>query len=231
MRGSGKPPADDVEAAPVMIVRHAQSASNAGARTTDPISIPITPIGARQARCVATLLSKPPLLVVVSQFVRTLQTAKRILRDHPRVTTEQWHVHEFTYLNTDVCRGTTYAERKQHRDAYWRRCDPCWIDGPGCESFIDFISRVKQFRNILAKRCVRGETLVVTHGLLIRALLWLDREGLPEVDHQAMRKFHEFRRGVSVPNCAVLRGKVYQNKLQLCDDVSIAHLPTILQTE
>jgi broad specificity phosphatase PhoE len=110
----------------IFIVRHAQSAANAGGRTTDPAIIPITNTGADRARSVADLVSERPRVIAVSRYLRTVQTAVPLLRRYPDVPVEQWRVEEFTYLDRTVCAGTTNAERKGLRDDYWKRRDPLW---------------------------------------------------------------------------------------------------------
>src|SRR3984957_19690377 len=85
-----------------------------------------------------------------SRYLRTVQTAAPLSRRHPGVPVEQWPVEEFTYLDTAACDGTSYAERKGLRDVYWRRCEPMWVDGPGCECFADFIERVRHFEQTLS---------------------------------------------------------------------------------
>src|ERR1700722_19434623 len=50
----------------IFIVRHAQSTANAGERTADTATVPITDTGICQAQCVADLLSERPSSIVVS---------------------------------------------------------------------------------------------------------------------------------------------------------------------
>jgi broad specificity phosphatase PhoE len=133
----------------ILVVWHAQSAANAGGRTADPASIPITDAGMRQSQCVADLVSERPAIIVVSGDVRTVQTAEPLLRRYPTVPVHQWRVEEFTYLDTDACAGATYSERKTNRNRYWTRCDPLWIDGPACECFADFVVRIHHFEQAL----------------------------------------------------------------------------------
>jgi broad specificity phosphatase PhoE len=132
---------ESAEGGRIFIVRHAQSAANAGGRTADPAAIPITGTGTRQAQCVADLVSERPAVIAVSRYLRTVQTGEPLLRRYPGALAEQWRVEEFTYLDTTACAGTTYAERRARRDEYWTRCNPRWVDGPGCECFADFIAR------------------------------------------------------------------------------------------
>jgi hypothetical protein len=125
----------------VMIVRHAQSAANAGERTSDPAVIPITDLGRSQAQCVSTLLREPPDVIVVSRYIRTVQTAEAVTSRFPNISVEEWPVQEFTYLDQALCAGTTSSEREVLVDAYWKALDPQLRNGRGCESFSDFVHR------------------------------------------------------------------------------------------
>jgi hypothetical protein len=60
----------------IFIVRHAQSAANAGGRSTDSAIIPITSTGAYQAQSVADLVSDRPRVIAGSRYLRTVQTAE-----------------------------------------------------------------------------------------------------------------------------------------------------------
>jgi len=195
----------DVKAGRILVVRHGESAANAGARTNDPALIPLTEVGARQARIVADMISERPSLIVVSRFLRTLQTATPLIERYPGVPVESWPVEEFTYLDIGACTGTTYAEREGLRDTYWARCDPLWADGPGCESFASFIARVRTLEHALSARDAERAVVVYTHGLLIQALLWLRRPASGDTSRAAMQDFDRFRRSVPVPNCAMFR--------------------------
>jgi broad specificity phosphatase PhoE len=228
----GRSAGEIAEGGRIFIVRHAQSAANAGGRTADPAAIPITDTGTRQARWVADLVSGRPAAIVVSRYLRTVQTAEPLLRRYPGVPVEQWRVEEFTYLDITACAGTTHAQRKARRDGYWTKCDPLWVDGPGCEGFADFIGRVRQFEQALAVRDA-GETVVVfTHGLVMRTLLWFQQHTVGQVTGAEMADFDSFRRSVSVPNCAVLRASANRSGcLQLSANAFVAHIPVELRTE
>lgn len=209
----------------IFVVRHAESAANAGGRTGDPATIPITETGARQAQQVANLIAARPALIVVSRYLRTVQTATPLLRRYPGAPVERWPVEEFTYLDMAACAGTTYAEREGLRDAYWSRCDPLWADGHGCESFSDFVSRVRDFEHALSVRKADETVVVFTHGLMMQALLWLQQHSSGETDRVSMQDFDHLRRSISVPNCAVLRAATSgRGRITLSPNVIVAHL-------
>ena len=181
---------------------------------------------------VADLISERPHLIAVSSYLRTLQTAAPLLRRYPNVSVEEWRVEEFTYLDVTYSAGTTYAERKPLRDAYWRKCDPLWVDGPACESFAGFIARVRSFEQVLNDRATGKNVVVFTHGLVMRTLLWLHREAVGQITDADLAGFDNYRRQVSVPNCAVLLASPNGNEqLMLATNASVAHIPTDLRTE
>ena len=70
------------------LVRHGESAANAGTATTDPATIPLTPRGHDQAERVAVALSERPDLIVVSPYLWTRETAEPAMRRFPDVPVE-----------------------------------------------------------------------------------------------------------------------------------------------
>jgi broad specificity phosphatase PhoE len=218
----------------LIVVRHAESAANAGLRTESPVSIPITEKGVRQARRLAGWLDQAPDMIVVSRFIRTQQTAAPIHSRFPSAALEQWPAEEFTHLNPVAYAGTTYSERSAARRLYWSRRDPLYVDGEGCESFESFVDRV---RGICARlRAVpAGERVVlVTHGYVMKMLLWLQaREAHAEahaIGPQEMAAFEGFCRAISIPNCAALAGTSSGDWLRFAPGVSLGHIPPDLRT-
>jgi broad specificity phosphatase PhoE len=62
----------------IWLIRHAESAANAGAVTSSPETIPLTEKGLQQARRVAAWFDKQPDIIAVSRYMRTQQTATPI---------------------------------------------------------------------------------------------------------------------------------------------------------
>lgn len=199
----------------VLIVRHAQSSANAGGRTSDPATIPITELGRSQAECVADLFSHPPGLIVVSSYLRTMQTAQPLMRRFPNVPVEEWPVQEFTYLDPAICRGTTYAERKGLVDAYWEALDPQLRNGDLCETFSGFIERIAGVRARLQRQVLNRCTVVFTHGYVMKALIWLQLYPVAQIRRGEMAAFDSFRRRLSTLNCCVLHDEVLGTGLRL----------------
>ncbi len=152
------------------LIRHGQSASNAGLPTTEYGEVPLTALGHRQARDVADRVQRQPDLLIVSAFLRACATAEPILARWPLTRCETWPIQELTYLSPARCRGTTAETRRPWVEEYWRRCDPDYQDGPDAESFRSFVMRLHDFhRRLIA---LDGAFVaVVGHGQFFRAYL------------------------------------------------------------
>ncbi|HKC86457.1 MAG TPA: phosphoglycerate mutase family protein, partial [Blastocatellia bacterium] len=117
----------------VWLIRHAESAGNAGLTTSRPDTIPLTGKGIDQASRLADSFTRPPTLIVTSPYIRTQQSARPTIERFPAVRREQWPVQEFTYLAPARYQDTTDADRWPFAEKYWSRCDPHYIDGEGAE--------------------------------------------------------------------------------------------------
>lgn len=163
----------------VRLIRHGESAANAGMATDDPFSIPLTDLGHAQAVEIASSFDKAPDLIVCSPFVRAIETAGPTIERFHRTPAEIWDIGEFTYLDPHRCRGTTVEHRRAWVAEYWQRCDPYFYDDnrdcfpldmgkPGCESFYDFLARAQRFIQKLEAR--RGMRIAVFgHGQFFTA--------------------------------------------------------------
>ena len=152
----------------IWVYRHAESLSNAGAKTLDPAGIPLTTRGCEQAGALAAGLKKAPDLIVTSPFLRTIETAAPIVARFPETACATWPIQEFTYLEPMSCIGTSWVERKPRIDAYWGELNPAYRDGPNAETFADLLERARAFLADLAKLTM-GAPLFVSHGQFMRA--------------------------------------------------------------
>lgn len=187
----------------VWLIRHGQSESNAGLPTNGPGASPLTELGRRQAARVAEAFSAPPALVVSSSFVRARQTAEATIERFPHAPYEEWPVEEFTYLGQFHALQTTTEQRRPFAEAYWKRCDPSYVNGGG-ESFKALITRVRSFLDRLAGRPEDGLIAVFTHGLFMKAVIWSLFTGVTDPGEADMRAFHHFHGVCDIPNCAVI---------------------------
>ncbi len=186
----------------VWFIRHAESVANAGARTREAPTYPLSELGFRQAAQLAPLLPVEPDLIITSPYTRARQTAEPVIARFHRTRVEEWPVQEVQYLDPALCVDTTQDERRVLSDAYWEKCDPHFA-APNAESFAGFIGRVADAIGRLANRSERV-TFVVCHGRVMDAVAWLSLSPPAIVDATAMRRFHSFIHGFTVPNCSVL---------------------------
>lgn len=96
----------------VRLIRHGESAANAGEPTKDHASIPLTAKGVEQADKLARSFTRAPKLIVASPFLRAQATAFVTTTLYPTVAFETWPIYEFTYLEPAQCVSTTLAQRR-----------------------------------------------------------------------------------------------------------------------
>lgn len=182
----------------VILIRHGESTANAGERTQTPSDIPLSALGQKQAQALARAPLKPEL-IVVSPYLRTQETAAPLCRILPNVPVETWQVHEFTYLAPTHYLNTNEEERREPALRFWQRADPLYRDGPGAETFAEFIARV----DALLER-LRGmndpQVCIFTHSFFIAALLWRQMHPDAMVDSHFMREYDAFHRAVRIEN-------------------------------
>jgi probable phosphoglycerate mutase len=184
----------------VRLIRHGESAANAGQATLDHSTIPLTPKGFEQAHLVALSFNHPPALIVASPFTRAHSTAMATAAVFPHIPFETWPIHEFTYLEPARCTSTTVAERREWVEAYWANADPAFTDGKGAESFLDFISRARSFLKRLAEHPAQ-DIVAYSHGQFINAVAWLIEPKPLGIDGGAMVDWREYEIANHVPNC------------------------------
>ncbi|QQD25909.1 histidine phosphatase family protein [Pseudomonas simiae] len=184
----------------VRLIRHGESAANAGEASLDHATIPLTPKGVGQASLVPGSFAQAPDLIVASPFSRAQATAMQTVAAFPSVPFEIWPIQEFTYLEPARCINTTVAQRRDWVEAYWAKADPAFTDGEGAESFLDFISRAQSFLDRLAEHPAH-DIVVFSHGQLINAVAWLIERNPLTIDGQAMTEWREYEITNHVPNC------------------------------
>jgi len=180
-------------------IRHAESESNAGIRTSHNATIPLTPTGQSQAKKIASEFTSPPELIVTSKYLRTKQTAEPLIKKYPNVPCEEWQIHEFSYISPVRCQNMDKEERAPIRHAYWKSADPFYRDDENVESFADFIERVKNTLGILRSR-PENFTVLFSHGLFIEAVLWIIQYNIDELDAKLMTDFKKFTKSNQILN-------------------------------
>lgn len=184
----------------IWLIRHGESIANVGAATQDHITIPLSPTGQEQANQISLLIPTPPDLIITSPFTRTEQTAGPTLKRFPGARREVWEVQEFTYLSPPSCVGTTAEERHGRVNEFWERSDPEYVDGPGAESFREFMTRAQAAIDHLS-RLSKGFVLMFSHAQFIRAMRLLRDTDERDIQ-KLMNRFRELPR---VDNCEVTK--------------------------
>src|SRR5450432_666686 len=216
----------------IWFIRHGQSESNAGLRTSDPALPRLTERGHQQAKHIAQAFSRAPDLIVTSPYVRTGATAKYTLERFDKVHSEEWPIQEFTYLAPAGVANTNTAERKPKVNAYWQRSDPTYVDGEGAESFAAFLGRVQALLERLNK--ADAEFIAVFgHSGFTKALLQIMLNGTGPVNSEWMQEYKHIDDGIWVPNASIWKvelAKVAQDTHPHVTGFSTAHLPAELVT-
>lgn len=188
--------------AEIWLVRHGQSAANAGLPTDDPDGIPLTDQGVAQARAFAASLPDGKYTVWTSGYLRARDTAAPTLQKLAVEATTHPQLHEFVTLCPQRCAGTSYRQRMPWVDAYWSRCDADFRDGTQSETFREFAGRVETVRRDL--RDASGKVLVFGHGMFFAQWIWQEL-GFTAGDDLSMTAFRRFQLGLPMPNTGVYR--------------------------
>jgi broad specificity phosphatase PhoE len=184
----------------VHLVRHGQSAANAGLATSDNALIPLTPLGEQQALWMAEALGVAAPQVIVSSYLRAQQTAAPFCAQQGLSAQVQALLHEFVTLDPASVAGSTNVQRAPLVQAYWDACDPDLRHGPGAETFRELSERVAAVEDTLP--ALAPDTVVFGHGLWFALLIWRQL-GFTQVDTATMRAFRQFQLALPMPNCAV----------------------------
>jgi len=187
------------------LVRHGQSRSNAGERTSYPAQIALTPLGQEQAAHLASAFEEAPDLIVTSPYLRARQTAEPLRHRFSAVTDETWPVHEFTYLDSSRCSNTSPIERRPMVEEYWRRNDPYHVDGENAESYAELIGRADEMWERLAEECVGKRVVMVSHAGFIQAAIWSRLYSGQKVSAEGMKHFRHFMICMPMANGAILK--------------------------
>jgi broad specificity phosphatase PhoE len=168
----------------------------------DNAEAPLTELGIAQARAVAARVDRQPNLLIVSPHLRARATAEPISARWPNARREIWSIAELNYLSPERCANTTAQSRKPLADDYWRRCDPAYVDGPGAESFAQFMNRVRTFHDRL-EALSEDFVIAVGHGQFFRALLVASADGFATTP-EAMRRYRAAETADPIANAAIV---------------------------
>lgn len=159
-----------IEPTRLFVLRHGQTAWNAGQRLQGHLDIPLDDIGHQQAAQAAAALADEPLAAIYSSDLqRALQTAQALAAttSAPVVTDRRLRERHFGHFE-----GRTYAEVAQawpEDAARWRQREPGFRPGGG-ESLLDFFDRCVGAVQALAAGHAGQAIAVVAHGGVLDCL-------------------------------------------------------------
>lgn len=155
----------------VLFVRHGKSLANTGERTyCKCYDITLSDEGIQQAAKMANELKKPDL-IIVSPYLRTVQTARPIMSKFPNAPVEMWDsAHEFEPLSDEQNHGSTKFERKPFYKEYVSINNCAHRNGVGAETFDEFMERIDYTLDKL-RSIDLDNIVVVSHFWFINAIL------------------------------------------------------------
>ncbi len=212
----------------ILLIRHGESLSNAGLPTSCPKNVALTELGIKQAEYIAEYLKSQsfPDLIVTSSYPRAKQTAEPTM-----LSQEEWPVEEFTYLSSMHGENLTVHDRRPLVEAYWETCDPFYFDGPGSESFEQFIERVHQVLMYLKSSEEYDTIAIFSHEQFIRALLWLSQRDTIDLCQETMREFRDFLSANALVNGAIVHVPLGSSNKRWQYRIITSHLENLKQLE
>ncbi|WP_420628850.1 histidine phosphatase family protein [Candidatus Leptofilum sp.] len=188
----------------VWLIRHGESISNANLPTLHPAKSELTDKGHRESEYLAEAFTRKPDLIVVSPYIRARQTAVPTISRFNPIPVVEWPVYEFSYLHPEKYNGTTGEQRWPEAMAYWQRMDPLEKEGGEGESFAELLARVHALDEQLANT-PESFIALFSHGLFLRAYLWMHLSGFREANRHTMERYLNFSRGMPMPNGSILK--------------------------
>ncbi|MBV7435490.1 histidine phosphatase family protein [Cardiobacteriaceae bacterium TAE3-ERU3] len=186
----------------IYLIRHAESTANAGEISQPNPEVDLTAKGRAQARQLAERLTLEPSKVVVSEFIRTRQTAQPWLDKLGIEPEVDGLINEFNVLGYSVVKGMTGKQRQPVGQRYWRKCSLQERVGEDGETFAEFSARVSKFLDTLHTR--EDGSVLFIHGMFIKLIMWR-LLGYPMHTAHHLRLFHDWQINMPVPNTAVFR--------------------------
>ena len=154
----------------VLAVRHGETAWNRETRIQGQLDIPLSPLGAAQARRLAQALDGQGVDVIyASDLARALQTAEAVAQQLGLAVQLEPGLRERGF---GLFEGLTWAEietRWPAESERWRRRDPQFA-AQGGESLQDFYARAVAAVEALASRHPGQTVLIVAHGGVLDCL-------------------------------------------------------------
>ena len=170
----------------LFLVRHGQSTDNAAGLQSGWSEAPLTPLGVRQAKIMATKLGGQQFLAAYSSgSVRASQTLAELLRPRsdalaakadPRF--REWGVGMFDQKPVAVVEQAEAKVLKTEPKSLWKFTDAARFDALAAsdsthktENWSKFKTRILAGANALKAKYQSGAVLVVTHGYVVKHLV------------------------------------------------------------
>lgn len=107
----------------IYFIRHGESISNAGGITMENKKVPLSAKGFEQAQTIAKSFTVKPSQILVSEYLRTHQTAEPFCgrnKSEYKVCTE---LNEFSIISHELIEGMTGTQRQPISDSLWTAGD------------------------------------------------------------------------------------------------------------
>lgn len=153
------------------LIRHGESEGNVGRVSSTTSSSDLTILGETQAKTISKSISKPPNIIISSEFLRAKNTAKPAIEKFPKVKVLEWPIHEFIYLPPGFYNNKSLYYRIPKAILYWLRGNADNNYNNSSESFNSLIQRTHDFYSNLIK-LNSDFTLVYSHLWFIRSFIW-----------------------------------------------------------
>ena len=235
-------------------IRHGESQSNIGLSSKTDQSTPLTTRGELQSQCIAEYLNDAPDLIIISPYLRAIQTAEPTISKFPDTPKQTWPIQEFSYLSHQQYHNTNSEQRGVLSRSYFKQADPNLVLGDGGESFNQFIQRIEDCLKRISD-LENDRIILFGHGWFMRATLWyLLKQQTNLTDHKIffqqiqtilpslsfvlklfslsekfnakkMFSFLLFSAGVQIPNGGILKFKSNNGGSAELLDFDLSHLP------
>ncbi len=183
-------------------IRHGESVSNAGGVTMEHGSIPLSENGRNQAQIVAETLDITPSQVLVSELIRTQQTAQTFCDKHRVSYQVNPLLNEVHAISHELIDGMTGEQRRLIAQVYWMEGNVNKRMGEHADTFNEFRERVDGFIDAMAG--LMDNTVIFGHGIWFGLLVWR-LMGFEAHDRQGMITFRRFQSGLPLLNGMVYR--------------------------
>lgn len=178
-------------------IRHGESVSNAGGMTMEHHAIPLSEKGKQQAQLVADTLVIKPSQFLVSELIRTQQTAQPYCDRHQLNFQINPLLNEIHAVSYELIEGMMGQQRRQIAQQYWSEGDIYKRMGKQADTFTEFRDRIDGF--ITEMPNLENNTVIFGHGIWFGLIIW-KLLGFEVSDSLTMKEFRRFQSGFPLAN-------------------------------